>query len=59
MRCGPLFHKFGRGLFNVMSGFLEIPKQSIREPRKGEEKDLGLAFIGFFSGLLRGGRVML
>lgn len=50
----PPFHKLSRGLFNVMSGFLEVPKQAIRESRKGEEKDLGLTFIGFFSGLFLG-----
>ena len=50
----PPFHKFARGLFNVASGFLEVPKQAIRESRKGEEQDLGMTFIGFFSGVMLG-----
>lgn len=46
--------KLGRGLFNVATGTLEIPKQAIREARRGEEKNLGEIFIGYFSGLMLG-----
>lgn len=46
--------KLGRGLFNVATGTLEIPKQAIREAKRGEEKNLGEIFIGYFSGLMLG-----
>ena len=50
----PPFHKLGRGIFNVATGLLEVPKQAVRESRKGEKKNVGLAVIGVFSGLLLG-----
>lgn len=50
----PPFHKLGRGLFNVASGLLEAPKQAVRESKKGEEKNVGMAVVGLFSGLLLG-----
>lgn len=46
--------KLGRGLFNVATGTLEIPKQAIREAKRGEEKNLGEIFIGYFTGLILG-----
>ncbi|MBI2875744.1 MAG: exosortase system-associated protein, TIGR04073 family [Candidatus Tectomicrobia bacterium] len=46
--------KLGRGLLNVVTGPLEIPKQAIREAKRGEEKNVGAVFLGYFTGLVLG-----